>query len=174
MAAAASIGADSTGYIWEDPGDSIMIQISLDVVERLGAAVEQGLGAGARGTEVGGILLGRTLPGFGRAVLVEDFELTPCEHLRGASYTLSPKDRRILGSRLERRSPQSVVGYFRSHTRHYEPICEQVVVQKKKTKLTHIAFNATYPILVVGDDRYTLFIFINIYKRSFSIIKNPT
>lgn len=117
MAAAASIGADSTGYIWEDPGDSIMIQISLDVVERLGAAVEQGLGAGARGTEVGGILLGRTLPGFGRAVLVEDFELTPCEHLRGASYTLSPKDRRILGSRLERRSPQSVVGYFRSHTR---------------------------------------------------------
>lgn len=35
----------------------------------------------------------------------------------------------------------------------YEPICEQTVVQKKKTKLTHIAFNLTYPILIVGDDR---------------------
>ena len=35
----------------------------------------------------------------------------------------------------------------------YEPICEQTVVQKKKTKLTHIAFNMTYPILIVGDDR---------------------
>ncbi|XP_064618477.1 dynein intermediate chain 2, ciliary-like isoform X3 [Lineus longissimus] len=35
----------------------------------------------------------------------------------------------------------------------YEAICEQSVVQKKKTKLTHIAFNPTYPILIVGDDR---------------------
>lgn len=35
----------------------------------------------------------------------------------------------------------------------YEPICEQTVVQKKKTKLTHIAFNSTYPIIIVGDDR---------------------
>ncbi|XP_070542720.1 dynein intermediate chain 2, ciliary-like isoform X2 [Ptychodera flava] len=35
----------------------------------------------------------------------------------------------------------------------YEPICEQAVVQKKKTKLTHIAFNPTHPIVVVGDDR---------------------
>ena len=35
----------------------------------------------------------------------------------------------------------------------YEPICEQSVVAKKKTKLTHIAFNPYHPILVVGDDR---------------------
>lgn len=35
----------------------------------------------------------------------------------------------------------------------YDPICTQVVVQKKKTKLTHIAFNAFHPILIVGDDR---------------------
>jgi len=35
----------------------------------------------------------------------------------------------------------------------YEPICDQWIVQKKKTKLTHIAFNPTHPILVVGDDR---------------------
>jgi TonB family protein len=94
-----------------------MIQVSLDLVERLGAAVQQGLGVEPRGNEIGGILLGRKLPGFGRAVLIEDFELAPCEHLRGASYTLSPKDKRLLGMRLARRATQHVVGYFRSHTR---------------------------------------------------------
>ncbi|XP_033108789.1 dynein intermediate chain 2, ciliary-like [Anneissia japonica] len=35
----------------------------------------------------------------------------------------------------------------------YEPICEQAVVQKKKTKLTHIVFNPDHPIILVGDDR---------------------
>ncbi|XP_059161698.1 dynein intermediate chain 2, ciliary-like isoform X2 [Physella acuta] len=35
----------------------------------------------------------------------------------------------------------------------YEPLCEQMVAQKKKTKLTHVDFNPTYPIVVVGDDR---------------------
>jgi hypothetical protein len=117
MSALASVGAGSAGFIWEDPGDSIIIQVSLDLVERLGAAIQQGLGTGPRGNEIGGILLGRALPGFRRAVLIEDFELAPCEHMRGASYALSPKDRRLLGTRLARRPPRQVVGYFRSHTR---------------------------------------------------------
>jgi len=117
MATVASVAAGAPGYVWEGPGDSIMVQVSLDLIERLGAAVQQGLGTGPRGIEIGGILLGRTLPGFGRAVLIEDFEPAPCEHLRGASYTLSPKDRRVLGTRLARRPARQVVGYFRSHTR---------------------------------------------------------
>lgn len=117
MAALASSATGSAGYVWEDPGDSIMVQVSLDLVERLGAAVHQGLGPGLRGVEIGGILLGRMLPGLGRAVLIEDFEPVACEHLRGGSYTLSPKDRRLLGLRLARRGPRQVVGYFRSHTR---------------------------------------------------------
>ena len=120
MAAVASVAAGTASalsYVWEDPGDSIMIQVSLDLVERLGAAVEQGLGTGPRGNEIGGILWGRPLPGFRRAILIEDFEVAPCEHLRGASYTLSPKDQRSLRARLARRAGQQVVGYFRSHTR---------------------------------------------------------
>jgi len=120
MAAVASIAAgtaSAAGYVWEDPGDSIMIQVGLDLVERLGTAVQQGLGAGPRGNEIGGILLGRPLPGFRRAVLIEDFEVAPCEHLRGGSYTLSPKDQRSLRIRLARHAGQQVVGYFRSHTR---------------------------------------------------------
>jgi len=113
----AAVASPAAGYVWEDPGDSITIQVSLNLVERLGAAVKQGLGVGPRGTEIGGILLGRTLAGSRRAVLIEDFELAPCEHLRGASYTLSPKDQRLLGTRLARRTARQVVGYFRSHTR---------------------------------------------------------
>ena len=33
----------------------------------------------------------------------------------------------------------------------HEPLCEQKVV--KRAKLTHISFNQTDPILIVGDDR---------------------
>ncbi|BFY97571.1 hypothetical protein BsWGS_00610 [Bradybaena similaris] len=35
----------------------------------------------------------------------------------------------------------------------YEPLCEQMVAQKKKTKLTHIQFNPVSPTVIVGDDR---------------------
>ncbi|NP_001085877.1 dynein, axonemal, intermediate chain 1 L homeolog [Xenopus laevis] len=35
----------------------------------------------------------------------------------------------------------------------YEALCQQAVVAKKKTKLTHVEFNPVYPVLIVGDDR---------------------
>jgi len=35
----------------------------------------------------------------------------------------------------------------------YEALASQVITQKKKTKLTSVQFNATEPILIVGDDR---------------------
>ena len=117
LAGRATGASEPVSYVWEDPGDSIMIQVSLDLVERLGAAVEAGLGTGSRGIEIGGILLGRALTGFGRAVLIEDFELVSCEHLRGSSYTLSPGDKRQFGTRLARHPARRAVGYFRSHTR---------------------------------------------------------
>lgn len=42
---------------------------------------------------------------------------------------------------------------FDLNVNKYEPLAEQMVVQKKRTKLTHIAFNQHYPILLAGDDR---------------------
>lgn len=39
------------------------------------------------------------------------------------------------------------------NVKKYEPVCEQMVAVKKKTKLTHIEFNPVYPIIIVGDDR---------------------
>ncbi|KAJ1094197.1 hypothetical protein NDU88_007275 [Pleurodeles waltl] len=45
------------------------------------------------------------------------------------------------------------VHVFDLNVNKYEAICEQAVVAKKKTKLTHIQFNPIFPILIVGDDR---------------------
>ncbi|CAF1129899.1 unnamed protein product, partial [Didymodactylos carnosus] len=42
---------------------------------------------------------------------------------------------------------------FDLNVNKYEPIAEPIVVQKKRTKLTHITFNEHYPILLAGDDR---------------------
>ncbi|NXD84116.1 DNAI1 protein, partial [Halcyon senegalensis] len=35
----------------------------------------------------------------------------------------------------------------------YEALCTQLVVAKKRNKLTHIQFNPVYPIVVIGDER---------------------
>lgn len=45
------------------------------------------------------------------------------------------------------------VHVFDLNVNKYEAICEQLVTHKKKTKLTHIAFNLKHPIIIVGDDR---------------------
>jgi hypothetical protein len=103
-------------YTWEDPGGTIRIEIGLDVVERLGAAIQAGLGDGPRGYEAGGILLGsaQVEP---RSIVIEDFELWPSQHLRGPSYTLVHEETRKLAAHIARRRSLRVVGFFRSHTR---------------------------------------------------------
>jgi len=35
----------------------------------------------------------------------------------------------------------------------YEALCTQVVVAKKKNKITHIQFNPVYPVVIIGDER---------------------
>uniref|UniRef100_A0A8B9IQQ2 Dynein axonemal intermediate chain 1 n=1 Tax=Anser cygnoides TaxID=8845 RepID=A0A8B9IQQ2_ANSCY len=35
----------------------------------------------------------------------------------------------------------------------YEALCTQIVVAKKKNKITHIQFNPVYPVVIVGDER---------------------
>jgi WD40 repeat protein len=51
----------------------------------------------------------------------------------------------------------------------YEPMVEQIIIQKKRTKLTHIVFNPNFPIVLVGDDRgnvSTLKLSPNLRKKS--------
>ncbi|KAM4613243.1 dynein, axonemal, intermediate chain 1, paralog 2 [Polymixia lowei] len=51
----------------------------------------------------------------------------------------------------------------------YEAICQQPVVAKKKTKLTHIEFNPVSPIIIVGDDRG----YVTSFKLSPNLRKKP-
>ncbi|XP_067887592.1 dynein, axonemal, intermediate chain 1, paralog 2 [Heterodontus francisci] len=51
----------------------------------------------------------------------------------------------------------------------YEPICEQAIVNKRRNKLTHIEFNPTYPIIMVGDERGG----VSILKLSPNLRKQP-
>jgi hypothetical protein len=108
-------------YVWEVPGKSISIQLSLDVVDRLQQDVIRGFGAvPRRGAEVGGVLLG-SLDGEGPVVRIEDYELLPIEYKRGPSYLLSEEDVQAFEASLEQlhtggERPRPI-GYFRSHTR---------------------------------------------------------
>uniref|UniRef100_H2YH09 Dynein axonemal intermediate chain 1 n=1 Tax=Ciona savignyi TaxID=51511 RepID=H2YH09_CIOSA len=45
------------------------------------------------------------------------------------------------------------VHVFDLNVNKYEALCEQSVVQKKKTKLTHIEFNPCHMMITVGDER---------------------
>jgi hypothetical protein len=109
-------------YVWEVPGKSISIQLSLDVVDRLQQDVIRGFGAvPRRGAEVGGVLLGSTEED-GPIVHIEDYELIPIEYKRGPSYLLSEEDVQAFEGSLEQlrnggEKSLRPVGYFRSHTR---------------------------------------------------------
>ncbi len=110
-------------YVWEVPGQPVIVHLRLDVVDRLAAEVMRGFGAvPKRGAEVGGMLIGSTRPGVPAIVRIDDFEAVPCEYRRGPSYLFTEEDGRDFEdcwNRLQRGSSPSAyaVGYFRSHTR---------------------------------------------------------
>jgi hypothetical protein len=113
-------------FVWEQPGKSLVVYLSLNVVDRMTVDIMRGLGSiPKRGAEVGGVLLGsveRPSPenGYRTIVRVDDFEDVACEYARGPSYLLSESEREKLEDIVERarRNPKlHSVGYYRSHTR---------------------------------------------------------
>jgi hypothetical protein len=73
-----------------------------------------------RGSEVGGLLLGRVTHSDNRTVFVENYESVVCDYSRGPLYLLADPDKDRLREALERlkSSPLSPVGFFRSNTRN--------------------------------------------------------
>lgn len=75
-----------------------------------------------RGTETGGILIGRIDRLSEPVVYIEEFEVVPCEYALGPSYVLSANDQQRFKEAIARWEPSPdrelrAVGYFRSHTR---------------------------------------------------------
>ena len=109
--------------VWEVPGKPVSVRLSLDVVSRLGMAVQEGFKAlPRRGLEIGGLLIGTARDAGNLTVVdVDDFEPVESEHATGPSYVLSDADRRLLKERLTARQATAklppVVGLYRSHSR---------------------------------------------------------
>src|SRR5579863_4134699 len=115
---------DPAGYfVWEVPGQSVVVHLRLDVVDRLAAEVMRGFGSvPKRGAEVGGFLIGTIRPGVPAIVRIDDFEPIACEYRRGPSYQFTDEDGAALEDGWQRLQPgvspsAYAVGYFRSHTR---------------------------------------------------------
>ena len=110
-------------FVWEAPGQALVIHLHLDVVERLGADIMRGFGAlPKRGAEVGGLLLGTIENGDVTIVRIEDFEDVPCRYKRGPSYLFTEDTRVEFDEACARWQPAEArpvyaVGYYRSHTR---------------------------------------------------------
>jgi len=109
------------GYLWEVPQKPVSIYLPLDMIDRLeGLVVENFRSLTSRGSEIGGLLVGRASQGSPLVVLVENFELITCDYSRGPLFRLSEADmgrfERVIEQYNTGNGPR-VVGFFRSHTR---------------------------------------------------------
>ena len=111
-------------YVWQPGGSPFTINLDLSVVDKLHTDIMRGFGAvRRRGTEVGGILLGRIdVTGAQVAVTIEEYVPVVCEYAHGPSYILSGEDIQRFRKALAEHDPSTgkrlyTVGFYRSHTR---------------------------------------------------------
>jgi outer membrane biosynthesis protein TonB len=106
----------SSDYVWSGE-NGLEVHMSLDVVNRLGAAALEGLKSlPRRGLEVGGLLLGRSEANSGTAAIcINDFFPVCSEHCRGPFYQLSEADTNQVDAAVA--AHPDITGIFRTHTR---------------------------------------------------------
>ena len=122
---AESLGAlpsTSSFYRWEVAEKPIAVNLSLELIDRLEKDVLESFRAVTkRGSEIGGVLAGRIIPGNPRTVTIEHFEPVECDYSRSNLYILSDEDKVRLSAALERARKLggglSVTGFFRSNAR---------------------------------------------------------
>src|SRR5258708_40143777 len=86
-------------YVWEVSGQSVVVHLRLDVVDRLAAEVMRRFGSvPKRGAEVGGFLIGTIRPGVPAIVGIDDFEPLACAYRRGPSFQLTEEAGAALGA----------------------------------------------------------------------------
>jgi len=109
-------------YLWEVAQKPVSVLLPMPLIDRLEHdVVEAFRSLSSRGSEIGGLLLGKASPPGGPAVItVDDYELIDCDYSRGPLYRLSDADTGRFEQAIEKHSAGSgsrVVGFFRSHTR---------------------------------------------------------
>lgn len=107
--------------LWKVESHPGAIEYSNSVMSEIAAYAEDGFNRLTRGgIEEGGILLGSR---NGMSIRIEAWRPIACEHARGPSFLLSPKDETALGKLLKdcKTDPElkgyEALGYFHSHTR---------------------------------------------------------
>ncbi|MEO8024961.1 MAG: hypothetical protein ABI823_00725 [Bryobacteraceae bacterium] len=105
--------------VWSVAESPIAVEYSLDVLEQIRIAVQDGFQRLSRGgVEVGGVLYGVRQ---GRTVRILAHRPIHCEHARGPAFLLSDEDKAGLTALLDRGEPElqnfGVVGWYVSHTK---------------------------------------------------------
>jgi TonB family protein len=111
----------SASFVWEVPRKPVSVRIPFEFIDRLEReAVESFRSLTSRGSEIGGLLLGRVAPGSPAVVAIEDYLPVPCDYSRGPLYRLSEADLARFERAIEQHGGPGaarVAGFFRSHTR---------------------------------------------------------
>lgn len=110
----------SPSYLWEVPGKPVIVHVALEVVDRLDREVSESFRSlEARGSEIGGLLLGAVQESSPFEVSIQTYDVVPSEYKRGPLYQLSQGDLERFEGVLEQRvgAGMRIVGFFRSHTR---------------------------------------------------------
>ncbi len=120
---------DTPHYLWKVAGKPVCVRMPFALMDRLGdEATESFRSLDSLGSEMGGVLFGRVIPGGPSqptgncdpaTVCVEDYAVVACDHTGGLLYQLSPADLVRLDGVIASRAASGVqaVGFFRSHTR---------------------------------------------------------
>ncbi len=116
------LGLTDSEYLHWNPEDSpVSVHMHLDAVDGIVRDVVEGFESlPRRGLEVGGLLLGRVLPGDKMTVRIEQYQRVECEHKFGPQFLLDTADQLELekaAGAVIAAGELSVVGLYRSHTR---------------------------------------------------------
>ena len=105
----------SLSYLWEVPGKPVIVNVALEVVDRLDReVVESFRSLEARGAEIGGLLLGAVQGSSPFEVFIQSYEVVPLEYERGPLYKLSLRDVKRFEGVLEERvgAAMQIVGFL--------------------------------------------------------------
>ena len=116
-------------YLWNPKESPLSVRLGAEVIGRLEKeSLDIFRAITNRGSEIGGLLLGRVAPGRPSIVIVEDFEPVVCAYTLGPTFLLSGEEQQRMREAISQRKPADdiqVVGFFRSNTRPVLSMAEE-------------------------------------------------